>query len=382
MPELRDKILALLEPVKTRKFTAPNRFVRSATFLAEADEDGEAGKAGSGRIAELACGGVGTIISGFAYISREGQSVSKQWGVDSDNRINDIKLLSESAHRHGSKFIVQLVHAGGQRSAKDLDTPLTPSGLPHPGSAAPTKALDKEGIAKICRDFAASALRAKKGGADGVQIHGGHGFLITQFLSPITNKRTDRYGGALANRARILLEIFREIKAAVGDEYPVWCKLSISDGAAGGYPASEGIAVARMLLDEEIDGIEVSNGTPYAPPANGPSVIGVSAGESEAPFKAYASELKNFSSKEQLITLTGGLRSLPVIAGLIYDGVCDLAGLSRPLLAEPDLINRWYEEDDRPSACISCNACHSTPRHGLVHCPVLRDRNEGNWSPL
>lgn len=382
MPELKDKILALLEPVKTRKFTAPNRFVRSATYLAAADEDGGAGKADAGRLAELACGGVGTIISGFAYISPEGRAASKQWGVDSDKRIKDVELLSESVHHHGSKFIVQLVHAGGQRPIKDTDIPLTPSGLPHPGAAAPTQALDEDGIAKICRDFAASALRAKRGGADGVQIHGGHGFLITQFLSPITNKRTDRYGGVLKNRARILLEIFREIKTAVGCEYPVWCKLSIAEGAMGGYPASEGIAVARMLLEEEIDGIEISSGASYAPPANGPSVIGVSAGESEAPFKAYASELKNFSSKEQMITLTGGLRSLPVIAGLIYDNVCDLAGFSRPLLAEPDLINRWYEEDARPSACISCNACSSIPRHGLVHCPVLRDRNEGNWSPL
>lgn len=375
-------VRALLEPVKTHKFTAPNRFVRSATYLASADKHGAVGAAEARRIAELACGGVGTIISGFAYISPEGKSAPKQWGIDDDRRIDDVRLLSRSAHQHGAKFIVQLVHAGAQHQIQDELASLSRSVCPHLGIGAVTGGLTDEEFAKIYSDFADAARRAKEGGADGVEIHGAHGFLLTQFLSPLLNKRTDAYGGLVENRARIFSEVFAAVRTAVGEDFPIWCKISIAEGVPAGYPAADGLYTARTLLGLGIDGIEISSGTFYSSGGDAPSMVGVSAGESEAPFKAYAAELKRFSSKDQLITLTGGLRSLSVMAGLVNDNICDLLGLSRPLIAEPDLINRWFEEDARPAACISCNACRRTSDDGLVGCPVLRDRNEGNWSPL
>lgn len=325
---------------------------------------------------------MGTIVSGSAYISPEGRGGERQWGVHADERIRDIELLAGAARESGAKFIVQLSHAGGQRYINDGYKALTPSGLPVPGGGQTAVAATERDIEKIRRDFAAAARRVKEGGADGVEIHGGHGFLLTQFLSPLLNKRTDKYGGSPSNRARIFLEVYRDIRAAVGESFPVWCKISAAEGCPGGYTEEDGLFTAGELLKSGIDGIEVSSGACYAPSDGAPAMVGVSAGESEAPFKAYAKELKKVSSGEQIIILTGGVRSLPVAAGLIDGGVCDLLGMSRPLISEPDLINRWYYEDSRPSACISCNACLKRANPGPVDCPVARDRNEGNWSPL
>lgn len=378
--EYRAAAIALLDPVKTMKFTAPNRFVRSATNLATAS-GGVAGAAEAGRIAELASGGVGTVISGAAYVSPPGRSSTRQWGLHSDERTGDVSLLAGAAHRHGAKFIVQIAHAGGQRDFADGEA-LSPSGLPHPGSETPTRALSVGDIAGIREDFAAAALRAKRGGADGVQVHGAHGGLLTQFMSPLLNRRNDRYGGSPENRRRILAEIYAEVRAAVGNDFPIWYKISVSEGIEGGFTEEEGLGAAIALLAAGADGIEVSSGTAYSTAGRIPSMIGVSAGESEAPFRGAAAEIKKQASPEQLIILTGGIRSLAIASGLVSDGVCDLIGMSRPLIAEPDLINRWYEEDSRPSACVSCNACGKNRARGNIDCPVLRDRNEGNWSPL
>ncbi|MEG1800309.1 MAG: NADH:flavin oxidoreductase, partial [Synergistaceae bacterium] len=154
-----------------------------------------------------------------------------------------------------------------------------------------------------------------------------------------------------------------------------------AEGTREGYGAEEGISAALALLDAGADGIEVSCGAVYAGAQNAPSVIGVSAGESEAPFKEYAAEIKKKAPNKTVI-LTGGLRSLPVMSNLIADGVCDLLGMSRPFNAEPDLVNRWAEEDSRPSACLSCNACFNTAVKKMIDCPILRDRNEGFWDAL
>ncbi len=366
-------------------FKARNRFVRSATWLGGADDcTGRLSTEEIRRNTEIAAGGAGTIISGQAFINPEGKSFKKEWGLHTDKSINDVRKLSEGVHSFGSNLIVQLCHSGGQRDpsiAKETIS-FSPSGGKHPLCSYDTTPLSFEDIEKITEDFALSALRAKSGGADGIEIHGGHGFLLTQFLSPSINRREDKYGGSFENRSRIFFEILDKVRTAVGENFNIWFKVSITEGTETGYRTEEGIALCKALLEKGADGIDVSSGTNYSGALNSPSILGVSAGESEAPFRAYAKEIKRHASQKQLVILTGGLRSLPVMAGLIEDNVCDLLGLSRPFIAEPDLINRWIEEDSRPTACISCNACFRTAKSGLVDCPILRDRNEGNWDPL
>lgn len=382
--ETREKILALYGAFDNPAFHARNRFLRAATYMAGADAvTGELSAAEIGRMAEVAAGGAGTVISGFAYISEEGRAVPKQWGLHCDDRIADVRALSAALHKYDTKLVVQICHAGGQTDASLTGTvPFSPSGLPHPGSVPKTIAMTEKDICKVISDFASAARRAKEGGADAVEIHGGHGFLLTQFLSPLTNKRADGYGGSIENRARLLREILAETRKAVGADFPVWFKISMDEGTEGGYTASDGIEVSRLLMSDGADAIEVSCGANYSESHMRPSIIGVSAGESEAPFREYARELKKIASPRQTIILTGGLRSLEVMADLLNDGVCDLFGISRPFNAEPDLVNRWAEEDSRPSACVSCNACFNTVPKGILDCPILRDRVEGYWDPL
>ena len=380
-----ESIRSLFYKFERPPFKAKNRFVRSATWLGGADDEtGELSVAEIKRHSEIAAGGAGTLITGLAYICKEGKSFKREWGLHSDERINDVTMLSEEVHKYGSNLIVQLCHGGGQRDASlaGETVSFSPSGGIHPMCDFETRPLSSDDIRKVASDFAAAALRAKKGGADGVEIHGGHGFLLTQFLSPSINKRDDIYGGTFENRSRIFREILDEVRAAVGPDFSVWFKISMAEGTEGGYGAKEGTALSETLLERGADGIDVSCGTSYAGALNSPAVLGVSAGESEAPFREYSKEIKKYASDKQLVILTGGLRSLPVMAGLIEDGVCDLLAMSRPFIAEPDLINRWIEEDSRPTACISCNACFKTAKFGLIDCPILRDRNEGNWDPL
>ncbi|NLX85336.1 MAG: NADH:flavin oxidoreductase [Synergistaceae bacterium] len=380
-----EKIHSLFYGFERPSFKTKNRFVRSATYLGGADEQtGEISIAEIKKHAEIAAGGAGTLITGLAYISPEGKSFKKQWGLHSDERIDDVSRLAKEVHEFDSRLIVQICHGGGQRedSVAKENTSYSPSGGKHPNCDFETQPLSKDDIRKVVEDFAAAAVRAKKGGTDGVEIHGGHGFLLTQFLSPLTNKRDDEYGGPLENRSRIFYEILKEVRSAVGEKFNIWFKISIEEGVEKGYGQEDGIALSIGLLKKGADGIDVSSGTSYSVALKSPSTIGVSAGESEAPFKEYAAEIKKHASEKQIIILTGGLRSLPIMAELIYNKTCDLLALSRPFIAEPDLINRWYDEDARPTACISCNACFKTAKFGPIDCPILRDRNEGNWDPL
>lgn len=380
-----EKIHSLFYGFERFNFKSRNRFVRSATWLGGADDNtGEISIREIQKHAEIAAGGAGTLITGLAFINPEGKSLPGEWGLHTDDRINDVSKLSEAVHKFGSNLIVQICHGGGQRenSIAEKTISFSPSGGIHPMCDFETIPLSKDDIRKIVTDFAAAALRAKKGGADGVEIHAGHGFLLTQFLSPSINKRNDEYGGTLKNRSRIFYEILEELRSSVGEHFNVWFKISIAEGIKNGYGAQDGIDLSVDLLKNGADGIDVSSGTTYAGAMNCPTALGVSAGESEAPFAAYAKELKKHTSDRQIIILTGGLRSLPVMAELIHGGTCDLLSMSRPFIAEPDLINRWREEDSRPSACISCNACFKTSKYGMIECPILRDRNEGNWDPL
>lgn len=383
--DITEKIHSLFYKFERPPLKTNNRFVRSATYLGGADENtGEISIAEVQKQTEIAAGGVGTLVTGLAYISPEGKSFKREWGLHNDDRINDVVKLSKEVHKFSSNLIVQLCHSGGQREAcvAKGTVSFSPSGGSHPMCDFETTPLSKNDIRKIIEDFAAAALRAKKGGADGVEIHGGHGFLLTQFLSPSINKRNDEYGGSLENRSRIFYEILEKVRNTVGKDFNIWFKISIAEGTEKGYSAKDGIALSIALLKKGVDGINVSSGTSYAGAMNSPSTIGVSAGKSEAPFAKYAWELKKYASDRQIIILTGGLRSLPVMADLIHNKTCDLLGLSRPFIAEPDLVNRWHEEDTRPTACISCNACFKTLKYGLIDCPILRDRNEGYWDPL
>jgi len=374
----KEKILKLFDEFKTPKFSAKNRFLRAATALGGAAADGSLLPGELSRFAEVAAGGAGTLISGFAYTSPEGKAGQWQFGMDCDARTTDAKALADSVHKFGAKCVVQIGHAGMFAGARGV---LSPSGIKLNGMDSDSSELEPDDIKKIRNDFAAAALRVKQSGADAAEIHGAHGFLLMQFLSPLTNKRTDGYGGTFENRARLFREVLADVRAAVGD-FPIWFKVSMEDGIEGGYGAEEGIALAKTLLADGADAIEVSTGAPYSDAQHMTIPVGISPGTAEAPLAKFAKEIKKYASQDQLVILTCGLRSLEKMSELLEDGAADLFGMSRPFNAEPDLINRWYYDDERPAACFSCNACLKTFGKGLVDCPVMRDKTEGIWDEV
>lgn len=377
------KILTLFDKFEHPAFPVRNRFLRSATHLAASDEKtGALTPMQLGRFEEVAAGGAGTLITGAAFISPEGRGFVKQFAMDCDERIADVASLADAAHKFESKCVVQIHHAGGRHSnLSDGLAPLSPSGLIVPDGESISAPASRGDIAIVISAFADAALRVKEGGADAVQIHGCHGSLLTQFFSPLLNKRDDCYGGSFENRMRIFREVLAAVREKVGS-FPVWFKLSMCEGTDGGFTGSDGLALARQLLKDGADAVEVSNGTPYSNYANMTHCIGISYGSAEAPWRDYSKELKKYASPRQLVILTGGLRSLERMSELLDDNAADLFGMSRPFNAEPDLINRWYYDDNRPAACFSCNACLKKLGEAPLDCPIMREKNEGDWDQV
>lgn len=375
----------LFEPVTAGGITFRNRFLRSATWLAGCEHvSGAMTDALASRYTELAAGGIGGIISGYANISPDGRAQVRQMNLDTDERVADVRKLSGAVQPRGARLIVQVAYGGAvsNPAASRLGSIKGPSAMKDPMFGNEVEALAPGDIDRIVRDFGGAARRAREGGADGVQLHGAHGYLLMQFLSAVFNRRTDRWGGDFDSRSAILLAVQEEVRAAVGPGFPVWWKLSVSEEREGGYTASDGARLAERLVDLGANGIEVSGGARYVGVERSNSRLGIRAGVDEGYFAPHAALVKSRVGSRAAVALVGGLRSPQVMARLLEEGAADLFALSRPLIAEPDLVNRWADGDLRPAECISCNACYKTVEGGIIHCPVMKAAHEGTWAPL
>ncbi len=237
--------------------------------------------------------------------------------------------------------------------------------------------MTKEEIAEVVASFAGGAKRAQKAGFDGVQLHAAHGWLLSSFLSPFTNQRHDEYGGNTENRCRIIEEIYDQIKSQTGPEFPVLIKLNVTDFLVGGLDMAEVELIATRLARKGFAAIETSGGMwqcvtrseeelGWKPVMIPESRTNIKAGENEAYFRESARALK---SKIGIpVILVGGLRSLPTIESIISGGDADFIALSRPLIKEPDLPNKWLTGKVTDAGCISCNACLRSLREGGLRC--------------
>ncbi|MCJ7790614.1 MAG: NADH:flavin oxidoreductase, partial [Candidatus Atribacteria bacterium] len=251
----------LFERTKINQMELKNRFVRSATWEGLANPDGSC----SGKIAdmmlELAKGQVGLIITSHAYVNQCGQAGIRQLGIHSDQLISSYIEIVEKVHREGSKIIMQIAHAGGRASTKLIKSQLFgPSSLKIKDVICCREITTSE-ILKMIEDFKMAAVRAKKAGFDGVQIHGAHGYLLNQFLSPFFNRREDEYGGSIENRTRLILEIIQAIRSELGRQFTVIVKLNSDDFIEGGFTKSEMVQVVTLLESAGIDAVELSGGT-------------------------------------------------------------------------------------------------------------------------
>jgi 2,4-dienoyl-CoA reductase-like NADH-dependent reductase (Old Yellow Enzyme family) len=262
----------LFETSKINAMQLSNRFVRSATWEGMAAEDGSCTSDFKTLYTELAKGGVGLIITSHTYVRPDGKGSPRQLGLYKDELIPALQDLTRDIHQHGSRIAVELSHAGiltihqhGSRIAVELshagiltseqltgEAPMVVSAV-EDFSRGPGREVTVEDVQEIVDAFAMAAQRAKEAGFDAVQIHGAHGFLMNQFLSPAFNKRTDDYGGSIENRARALLETLRKIRTAVGNGYPVLIKLNSEDFIDGGLTLEDSVQVGKMLQAEGID---------------------------------------------------------------------------------------------------------------------------------
>jgi 2,4-dienoyl-CoA reductase-like NADH-dependent reductase (Old Yellow Enzyme family) len=311
---------------------------------------------------DLAEGGVGLIITGHSYVSREGQASPWQLGIHEDAMLPELAHMTAAVHRSGGKICCQIAHAGAQAAAhlSGMEA-IGPSVLLVDGKAM-CREMSKEDIDRVVRAFGDAAARAKRSGFDAVELHAAHGYLLSQFLSPLVNRRTDEYGGTLANRGRMTLEVLRSVRHAVGPDYPVLIKVNAEDFAEGGFSVEDMLELSAMLEKEGIDAIELSGGTGGEASKYQPVRFGTIAKENEAYYRDAARRFKK-SVRVPLI-LVGGIRSADVAERIVDEGTADYIAMCRPLICEPDLVNRWKNGDPTKSACVSDNRCFKPARAG------------------
>jgi 2,4-dienoyl-CoA reductase-like NADH-dependent reductase (Old Yellow Enzyme family) len=357
----------LFESTTINGLTLKNRFVCSALWNGMGNPDGSCPQKMIDLIAAPAQGGVGLIISGAAFVSKAGHAFPGQAGVYSDDLLPDLTRMAAAVHQAGGKIVLQLHHGGvfGNPQLSGTDA-LGPSPMnTEQGPLGKTMTVDQIREATVA--FGAAAVRAQQAGFDGVQIHGAHGYLLNQFLSPFFNHREDAYGGSVENRARIMIEAAQGIRAAVGVGYPVLAKLNTEDFLPGGFSVDDMLQTANMLEQASVDAIELSGGTILGIVTGNPNTSW-SRVERNGPY--YEEAAKRYKASVGLpLILVGGLRSLKDAQRQVEQGIADYVALARPFIREPGLVARWQAGDTRDPECISDNACLFEGIKGNgVHC--------------
>ncbi|GAB6155211.1 NADH:flavin oxidoreductase [Desulfosporosinus burensis] len=348
----------LFEPCSLKNLELRNRFVRSATYDGFADNNGHISDGQIKLYSDLAEGGVGLIISGIAYVHHSGQVSPFQNSIAGDEFVPGFRKLTSAVHERGAKIAVQLFHGG--REAKYLKTknnlPLAPSILENDQYyQGEYRALTDSEIWEIIHAFGDGAQRAKEAGFDAVQLHGAHAYLLSQFLSPYTNQRQDQWGGNLENRLRLHLEIYRDIRKKVGNDYPVLIKIGVEDGFLGGLEFNEGKQAAKLLADFGFDSLEISQGLRGKRYGGTEYKTNIDSLNKEAYFRNWCREIK--SQTDIPTMMVGGLRSFSLIKEIMENQEADFISLCRPLICEPNLINLWKTNENKKAKCISCNKC-------------------------
>jgi 2,4-dienoyl-CoA reductase-like NADH-dependent reductase (Old Yellow Enzyme family) len=360
----------LFESTVINGMTLSNRFVRSATWEGLASLEGY----GTEDIAKLwvglAQGKVGLIITGHAYVSPEGIAAPRQLGLYTDRHMRSLTEMVHKVHDAGGRIAVQISHGGRYALKLPNVLRLGPSTIESKGEIQ-CKEMTQVDIRKVVTQFAEAAGRAETAGSDAVQIHAGHGYLLSEFLSPFFNKRNDAYGGTVENRARLLLEVVQSVRQRVGERFPVLVKLNSQDYLEGGFTVKDMLKVASLLQQSNVDAIEMSGGNHVTGIFGDffPARKGQPKGD-EGPY--YLDEASYFKKLVQIpLMLVGGIRTVEWAKKLVSEGFADYISLCRPLIREPGLIKRWGSGDTAKSTCISDNGCFNPALKGEgIRCTV------------
>jgi len=369
--------LKVFEPKEMGGMVIKNRLVRSATHEGMASEDGSVTDKLVELYKTLAEGGVGLIITGYACVQPSGKSTPYMTGIDRDDLIPGLVRIAKTVHEYGDgcKIAIQLAHCG--RQSYILENTVAPSAVYEPVVNKMPREMTIEEIEETTEAFAEAARRAKEAGFDAVQLHAAHGYLLSGFLSPYTNRRTDEYGGSTENRIKIVEDIYERAVEKVGKDFPMTIKMNVDDFLEGGINLNESKKIAERFSRLGFAAIETSGSMWETRTRNmnlASSRVKIRSKDEEAYFLPYAKEIKKVIDVP--LFLVGGIRSLDLIERILAEGSADFVALCRPLIREPDLPNKWLKGIGGLTAeCISCNACYDSLVTGGVRC-IQKERTE------
>lgn len=385
----------LFTPIEISGMLLNNRLVRSATYEAMADEVGKVTNRLINFYNRLAKGGVGLIILGYGYVQENGRAMPFQIGISRDEHIPGLKKLVDEIHNYDTKVALQIMHAGRQTTPERLGgkTPIAPSAIePDPFLNISPREMSVEEIQETIDAFGAAAGRVKAAGFDAVQLHATHGYLLAQFLSPHTNRRTDEWGGSLEKRMRFVIQVYNSVRETVGNAYPVLIKLSVEEGLKNGITLDEAASVASRLCQLGIDSIEISGGTIVDMSfmiCRGDIPIdmitrNIDPGARKKIEKRLYSRIDKFKFEEAYwldhaekmkeitgnvpLMLVGGMKYPQTMEKILEAKKADLISLCRALIREPNFPNEMANGRKDPAKCAFCNRCFMEVQKKPLRC--------------
>jgi len=342
----------LFSPGKIGRMTVKNRLFMAPMVRNYATDDGLATPRYLAHIARIARGGVGGMILEASYISQDGKGFSNELGIHTDAVIPGLRELVKAAHEHGAVIGPQLYHGGRQTSSAVTGKPIVaPSAIPDPTINEVPQALSVEEIRTLVTAYGLGAARAKEAGCDFVEIHGAHGYLITQFLSRFSNVREDQYGGSWDNRMRFLVEVVETVRQTVGPEFPVMVRLSGEEQVPLGLTIEETMHICKRLESLRVDAVHISAGN-YASYERGYMIQPMAI--PDGPLVPLAERVK---SEVRIPVITVGKIRTPELAEeVVHSGKADFVALGRLLLADPDWpVKAQEDRSEQIDTCIACN---------------------------
>jgi 2,4-dienoyl-CoA reductase-like NADH-dependent reductase (Old Yellow Enzyme family) len=362
---------SLLTPARIGSVEIRNRVVMPPMTTRTSDDDGHVTDDTIAYYMARVRGGVGLITCEMASPEKAGRHRRRELGIYDDRFLPGLTRLAEAIHAGGAKASIQLGHGGGHTRVDICgETPIAPSAIPHPvfevtNETIVPQAMSHARIGETIAAFAAAADRARRAGFDCVEIHAAHGYLISQFLTPFENRRTDRYGGSLANRARFGLDVLRAVKAAVPG-MPVIFRISVDDYFPDGMPYEEGRQVAIWAAEAGADALHIAAGHYRSLPSAARMIPPME--YPDATFLDYAADIK--TQVNVPVIAVGRLGDPATAAEAVSSGKADFISLGRTLIADPDWVEK-VRRDEPVRRCLACNTCVNEMRGGAkLRCVV------------
>lgn len=358
-----------LEPGRIGSLTLRNRLVRAATGETMASASGEVTDAHIRLYGDLARGGAGLIITGHLFVERRGQYAPFQLGLHEDRLVAGYRRLTDAVHEAGGVIFAELAHAGSQTVMPDIE-PIAPSVVPNAIYARRPREMTQADISAVVAAFGAAAGRAMAAGFDGIHLHSGNGYLLSQFNSPLSNRRSDDWGGDAERRGRFIRAVCRAVRGTVGSTIPVTARVGVTDAIAGGLAADESLDRIDTLRKDGLDAVELTYGLMNSYKENIRPYVGVTRRRAladgvfhrlfaspvpEAYYRPFARAVKQ--RIDIPVILVGGLRTTDTMADVIRSGDADFIAMARPLVREPDLPRQLAAGRLGSVECVSCNIC-------------------------